>query len=602
MKYLPFALAPLALAMSFAAEATDDTKPLTEIVITANRFASSTDTAPSSITVLTRADIEARQASSVADLLSAIGGLNMTTNGGPLTATSVFLRGTTNKQTLVLIDGVRANSTTAGGFDFSTLSPTDIERIEIVRGSGTVQYGADAIGGVIQIFTRQQERTTLSLRAGSYQTREANLSSFLGNAEGGLGVSVGWMSTDGFNASSFASPDRDGGLKRTAALRGHKVLGNTRIEFSLIGKDGKTDYDDGTNQQDYVNGSVKISRQMNADWEQNLSLGSVRDSNDSQGSSGNSKFISARQTLSWLNNIQALGGRWITGVDYNDEHYKSAGSYDERLYNVGAFVQNQYQFGKLDTQLGLRHDHHESFGGKTTSSAALGWQFTRDVHGYVKYGTAYRAPSGNDLYYPGLTNFPGPFSCGPVPLCYFGTPTLQPEQSKQREIGLSYQVTPRHQVKLTGYRNDVTDLIAIDFSQPGFPVQNIAQALLRGVELEASGNLPNWSYRVSASNQFAEDGMGQPLVRRPRQLLNTDLRYTGFERVQLGTEVIARSSTVDFGSVPGYAIGNIYADWQAAKKLKLGLRMDNVANKDYTVANGYYTPGRSAYVTAVISL
>ena len=175
-------------------------------------------------------------------------------------------------------------------------------------------------------------------------------------------------------------------------------------------------------------------------------------------------------------------------------------------------------------------------------------------------------------------------------------------ESRQREIGLSYQVTPRHQVKLTAYRNDVTDLIAIDFNQPGFPVQNIDQALLRGVELEASGNLPDWSYRVSASNQFAEDGMGQPLVRRPRQLLNTDLRYTGFERVQLGTEVIARSSTVDFGSVPGYAIGNIYADWQAAKKLKLGLRMDNVANKDYTVANGYFTPGRSAYVTAVSSL
>lgn len=607
MKQLSFAIAPLALALSPLALAVDTERSTPEIVITADRFASAISDIPASVTVITRSDIEARQASSVADLLATAGGLNMTPNGGPLTATSVFLRGTTNKQTLVLIDGVRANSTTAGGFDFSTLSPADIERIELVRGPGAVQYGADAIGGVIQIFTRQQERTTLSLRAGSYNTQEANLNSFIGNAQNGLGVSLGWMDTDGFNASNFGSGDRDGGNRKTLAVNGHRTLGDTRVEFSAVGRKGQTEYDDGISQQDYASGSLRVIRKMSSTWEQSFSLGSLRDANDSRGLYGNSKFVSARQTASWLNNVLALGGRWIGGLDYNDEHYDSAGAsgYNERLYNLGAFIQSQYQFGKLDTQVGLRHDHHESFGGKTTGSAAAGWQFSRDLHGYVKFGTAYRAPSGNDLYYPGLANFGGVFGCGPVPaiaVCYAGDRNLRPEQSRQREIGLSYQINPSNQVKLTAYRNDMTNLIAVDFNQSGFPVRNIDQARLRGVELESSGRLAHWTYRVSASNQFAEDGQGQALARRPHRLLGADLRYTGFGKVQIGGEILARSSAVDFGAIPGYAIGNLYADWKASQRLKLGVRVDNVTNKDYTVVNGYYTPGRSAYLTAIISL
>lgn len=606
MKHLSLFLAPIAAFGALPAIAAS-APSLDEVVVTASRFAAPVATINASTTVITRSEIEARQASSLADLLASAGGVNMVSNGGPLTSTSIFLRGTTNKQTLVLIDGARVNSTTAGGFDFSTLLPNDIERIEIVRGAGSVQYGSDAIGGVIQIFTRKDRHTTLSLRAGSYHTQEASLSSFIGDSTAGIGFQIGLLDSDGFNATNFGNKDRDGGTKKTASLNAHKTLGKTRFAVSAITKNGDIEYDDGLSDQRYINVSASANTRFNQQWEQVVSLSSLRDDVDSTGLYGNSRFISSRQSLSWLHNVQALGGGWVVGIDAADEHASSAGTsgYDERTYNAGAFVQSNYQFDRLDTQLGLRRDHHETFGGKTTGSATAGWQFTPAIRGYAKYATAYRAPNGNDLYYPGSPNFGGVWGCGPspaIPFCYFGSRDLTPENSTQRELGLSYQFAKQHRASLSAYRNDVTDLIAIDFSQNGFPLINIDKAKLRGVELEVAGSFTQWAYRLNASNQFAEDTQGKPLARRPRRHLNTDISYTGFERVRLGSEVVARSSTVDFGPVAGYAIGNIYADWQVTDMLKLGLRIDNVLDKDYTQANGYFTPGRSAYASAVISL
>lgn len=605
MNATPWAFAPAALAAAISTSAiAEDTLP--ETVVTATRFAADADTLPAAVTVITREDIEARNATTLSELLSTTVGLNMAPTGGALSQTSVFLRGTTNKQTLVLIDGVRANSTTAGGYDFSTLLPEDIERIEIVRGSGAVQYGADTLGGVIQIFTRQANQTRLVLRGGSHRTQSAHVSTGIAGEGATLSAQMGLFDTDGFNASTFGNTDRDGGQKKSAALRGSKALSpQANIHFSVIGNQSRTEFDDGIGEQDFTQAQTTLALTPNERWQQELRLGIVRDRNESFSAFGNSRFTSTRQTASWTNAVTGLGGHWISGVDFADERYSSAGAtgYDERLYNAGLFAQSRYQFGALDTQLGLRRDHHESFGGQTTGDLSAGWQFTDTLRAYARYGTAYRAPNGNDLYYPGLTNFGGAFGCGPtttVPVCYFGSPSLQPEKSKQREVGLRYRFAPSHQLALSAYRNDVRNLIAIDFAQPGFPLVNLNSARLQGVELELSGQQAAWHYRLNAANQFARDNQGNKLVRRPQQSLNGELRYAGFEALQLGGELVARSATVDFGNVPGYAIGHMFLDWQAAKQLKLGLRLDNILDTDYTVVNGFNTPGRSAYVSAQI--
>lgn len=592
--------------------ATDNTLP--EVVVTATRLPDIPVPLPNT-TVISREEIAACQSNSLADLLRQEAGLGIAMNGGPLTSTGLFFRGAAGKQVLVLVDGVRVNDANQGAFDLSQIRADDIDHIEITRGPYSAQYGSDAIGGVVQVFTRKSAGAEASLRAGSFHTQEFSAGARLGDSRNGIGLRLGYLDTDGFSASnrrSFAfDPDRDGGSMRTAQLSGQKAISDT-LDASLQGswKESQSEFDPGLSNQELGTASLKLAQRLGEKWRQTLQLGWLRDNLDTDGRSDPfapyfSRFFTARASASWLQELQwAEGWRFVAGLDYADEQAESrdllagSSSFDKRLQNTGVFITQYADVDIYSASLSLREDDYDSFGRHGTGNLTLAAQVLPTTQLYAAYGTAFRAPSANDLYYPGYICV-DPFTFLPIPgsSCYAGNLALQPETAKEGEFGVEFRQSGQR-MRLSVYRNKVTDLITYGISSP-YSLVNVNSALLQGVELEAGGSVASWRYKVNASRQSAEDGQGNDLPRRPQASLNALLEYAISDRLNAGTEIRARSHSEDGGQrLGGYTVFDIYAGWQPVPSLQLGIRLENVGDKQYQDVMGYNTAPRSGYVTA----
>lgn len=599
-------LLPLAAALSVSPAHAQDTptERLPEVVVTATRLSDIDAPVPNN-TVITRADIEARQSLTLADVLQQEAGVVITGNGGPLTNTSVFLRGSASNQVLILVDGVRVNDANQGVFDLSLLRADDIERIEIARGPYSSQYGSDAIGGVIQVFTRKSAPAEAGLRAGSFNTWEFNAGASTGDSRNGASVRIGHLDTDGFSATApnnpFGyTPDNDGGQLKTAQLSGQAELGD-RLDarFSGSWKEGRTEFDDGVNDQEMGVASASLAHQLTDNWEQTLQAGFLYNNLATDGRSSSfgyySGFYTRRDSLSWLHRLEWKPG-WtlVAGLDYADEQSESRDllanttGFDKRLQNHGVFVSQYASVDIYSASLSLRQDRHDTFGSYETGNLTLAAQILPALKLYGAYGSAFRAPSAADLYYPGFFGM------------YKGNPALQPEESRTGEVGVELRQGGQR-LRLSAYRNQVTDLITAADTFP-YDLENVARARLQGVELEAGGRVADWTWRLNAGSQSAEDGSGDDLPRRPQGTFGGLLEYAFSQRVNAGTEVTAQSSSKDAGEVlGGFTVFNLYAGWQVLPSLKLGARLENAGDKQYQKVLGYNATPRSGYVTASYS-
>jgi len=597
-KLLPFALAPMSLVVAGMALADDD-KSLPETVVTASRVEQPAAAVPASTTVITRKEIEARQSTSLAQLLSLAGGIDVAANGGPASSTSVFMRGTNSNHVLVLIDGVRANSANDGRFDFSLLRPADIERIEIVRGARSAQYGSDAIGGVIQIFTRKTARNFVALKAGSFHTQEAQVG--VGAEKNGDHVSLtaSYADQDGFSATRAGNPDRDGQHDKSAQISAGKRLGEqTSLEFSALRQDRRVEFDQGVTDEQLSNGRIALHHDTTVNWKQTVEVGYNQVERDTNA------LRASRLLGSWVNQI-SLGdhGSVIAGIDYQQESIDTGSlGYDKTVQSHGGFITLDTAVQQLGISISGRHDDHERFGGHDTGSLTLSHPLTDSIHVYGTVASAFKAPTADQLYSPGDASWCWPAPPGNTTPCYAGNPNLQPERSRQRELGLRWQVAPDHQITANLYDNKISNLIASDFTFPN-PYVNINRARIKGLEVTASGQEGIFSYQLNAGSLKAKDDTGADLLRRPRGSLNGLLMLQPAASWSVGTEVVARSHAKDFGAtgierVPGYTVVNLLANWQVTPKLTLGVRADNVTDKQYVQAIGYNTADRSGYVTA----
>lgn len=607
-------LLPLAAAFVSSAVLAQSDVPATDIVVTATRLADIAAPLPNT-TVISREDIAARQATTLADLLQQEAGLVTSTNGGPFTTTGLFLRGSAGKQVLLLVDGVRVNDASQGAFDLSLLRADDIERIEIARGPYSPQYGSDAIGGVVQVFTRQPARAEASIRVGRFNTQEYSVGARLGDRDNGLGVRAGYVDSDGYSntlPSSFAfNPDRDGGLARTAQLSGQaRLSADTRASFSANWRDSSTEFDQGISDQEFGTASARLEQSLTDTWRHSLQLGWMRNQLDTDGrgdpwSPYLSRFETSRDSLSWLHEF-AWAESWqtVAGLDYEDEHAESrdllanSSSIDKRLQNTGVFLTQHGRVGIVSGSASVREDDHDTFGRHTTGSVTLSAQLTPATRVYSAYGSAFRAPSANDLFYPGDPSFCWPATPGVS--CYPGNPALQPETSRSGELGIELRQNGQR-LRVSAYRNRVRDLITTSTTFP-YPQVNEARARLQGLELDADGRVGRLAWRANAGSQSAEDGQGNDLIRRPQGSFNGLLRLDATDTVTLGAELRARSSSRDAGQrLGGYTLFNIFAGWQALPSLQLGARLENAGNKAYQEVQGYRTPPRSGYLTASYS-
>lgn len=602
LKPLAVALAGLAASTSFAA---DSENTLGEIVVTATRTARTADDSLASVSVITRQDIERSQAQSVQDLLRGLPGVDIANNGGAGKLTALFLRGTESDHVLVLIDGVKVSSATSGQAAFQDIPIDQIERIEVVRGPRSSLYGSEAIGGVIQIFTRKGGGAAVprfSIGGGSHGsfTTSAGVSGGGANSWYNLGVSHsqtggidacrGKPSPGGAGCFTY-EPDRDGYRNDAVVLRaGHRFGPGAEIDAHFIQADSENEFDGSFSNQakgtQRIVGARATLRPLEA-WRMQLAAGQAQDkSNGYKNHAFYSRFDTERDTLSWQNDL-SLGAHHLLslGLDYQDDRVVSDTAYALRARdNTGAFAQYQGDFGAHDLQASLRRDDNAQFGGKNTGGLAWGYAFGAGLRLFASYGSAFKAPTFNELYYPG-----------------YGNANLKPEQSRSVELGLAGRAAAMRW-SVSAYRTRIDNLIAYDSTI--FAPNNIDRARILGLEASAGARLADWDANLALTlldpEQQGGRYDGKLLPRRAEHSARFDLdRAIGAYRI--GASVLAAGRRYDdlanTRRLGAYATVDLRAEYRPAKDWRLQARLENLFDADYETAYLYNQPGRGLYLT-----
>jgi vitamin B12 transporter len=566
------------------------------VEVTATRAAQTVDAALSDVTVITRADIDLSGAADLTDLLRGIAGVDIVRSGGPGAQTSLFLRGTNSNQVLVLVDGVRAASVGTAAVDWSQFPLDAIQRIEIVRGPRAAYWGSDAIGGVIQIFTRKLQSPELAVQYGSYA--DASGSAGIGDwgQRGGFSVLAGLRHVTGFpdtTPDNFPySPANDGYRGKNVAARGAYRLGAQTLSGTLNRNDADVEFAGGTTHTINQTLGIDLDGNIADGWSEHVGLGENR--GDLLTAAYDSLFKSRRQSLTWQNTLE-LGARQalIAGFDYVREHGTSSDAsglvpvYDATRNNEGLFAGWNGHSGRLDWELAARHDHNSQFGNATTASVAAGWQFDPHWRVSANVGQGFRAPDLDELYSPGYSGF------------FAGNPTLGPERSRTGEVAVDWTPSAAWRLKLAGYHTAIDDLI--EFTGPMDRAENVARARIDGAELVASWRSGGWRVSGNATWQDPRNAdSGQTLLRRATRKADLTLSRAVGKRVEAGLRLYAQGPTEDIGGpLGGFALVDATLGVALAHDLTLRLRAANLADRDYTLARGYATAGRSGWIELV---
>jgi vitamin B12 transporter len=566
-----------------AEENGDTTAP---IIVTATRTAQTADEALASVTVITRQDIEASHSNSLMELLqSRTIGLDVSRNGGPGSNTGLFLRGGESDHVLVLIDGVRVGSVTSGSFNWAGISPAQIERIEIVRGPNSTLYGSEAIGGVVQIFTRKGEGLHASVTGGSYRTGKADVGTGGRLGRGSFHINLSHEQDEGYSTTSPDSSryeaDKDG-YRRSSANTGFSLpFGNgNELGLNLLHSTGRTDYDDSGFPEAYADttnssGELHLDWQTTDNWSQRFVLNASRDRYESH-DSWPADITTNRRGANWQNDL-ALGDTSLLtlGLDLQQDKGEIASSFDERTSNRAGYLQYQWGGERFDLLLGGRSDHHSEYDRHNTGRITLGSRLGKGRI-YAGYATAFKAPSFNELYYP-----------------FYGNPEIEPEESATAELG--YRLGG---LQASLYQTRVKNLIQSD--PLTWQAVNVGKALLKGLELEYRHHIDQWQLDSALTLQKTEDEeSGEPLLRRAEKKLLFSARGPVSANSTLGIEANYTGPRMDYGNVElaSYTLLNLTGDYHLTKQWILSGRIENLLDEQYRLAAGYNTAGASAYLT-----
>lgn len=577
----------------------NEASTLDTIVVTADRKARTVDEILAPVTVITRKDIEKYQATSLPEVLRRVPSINITNSGGVGKATSVFIRGTNSSHVLVLIDGIKMGSATTGTVAFEDLPLDQVERIEVVRGPRSSLYGSEAIGGVIQIFTRKGGKgfqPEISVSAGSHNTQKANLNLAGGNDATWYNLNAGTEKTDGFNATANnKEPDADGYARDSVALRaGHRFSTSTEAEVSLLQAQGNNDYDGSFgNQGEFVQQAVsgKLRHTVGDKAVLTAQLGQAKDESDNlKDGVFKSRFNTTRNTASLQADVAvSSNGSLTVGIEQQQDKVNSNTTYTVASRdNTGLFGNYQTTLGATQLDISARQDDNEQFGKHTTGGVAVGRDLPNGMRVTAAYGTAFKVPTFNNLYYP-----------------FSGDASLQPEESQNTELGVSGKaVSDKVQWSASAFSNSIDNLIS--YPPPTYKVSQTDKALIQGVELSAGTQLAGWDVNANLTFQKPENSSGadagKNLMLRPERLANVDIdRDLGQFRVgaTLRGESQRYTDTANTESkkLGGYGTLDLRADYKLAKSWTVGAKLSNVLDKDYQTNNGYNQDGVNGLVT-----
>lgn len=623
---VPRIAAPVFVLFLHAARAAGPADVPTEldpVVVTASRAPQPLASALPATTVITRADIDDSQAPDLPTLLRGQAGIDVAQQGGLGSQSSVFLRGSNSNQVLVLVDGLRINSTNSGAASIAHLMVDQIDRIEIVRGNVSSLYGSEAIGGVIQIFTRSGatgsgDAIGATAIWGSERNRAVSVDASQGfgpdDGRTRIGVSASYRAADGFSAIdadrvATANPDDDGYRNRSISALVSQRFAGQEIGVRYFESHGRLDFDESTDYR-FVDPTFdprkatqqERSRQTDAQayaklepldaWTIDLQVGQSRDLSVNTASFPFS-FVAGSTTSTdrqyRIDNALRFGAQTIT-VGY--EHLEQSGfstSYGDGVsgatfsrrsdaewlgYTGSLFLPSIHEF-----QLNVRHDRYSDVGDATTGLAAYGLTFAKGWKAIVQASDAFKAPSFNELFFP-----------------FFGNPALKPEKARTIEAALLYSDAATV-VRLSAFRTHARDLIVYD---PTVAVaNNVDRARVAGFELTGRTVVDGWSIRASATiERPIDEGTDQRLLRRANHSAGLAIAKSfGPLRVTADANASGRRTDSDIVTfarteLPGYAVVDAGVRYAVLRNVTAGVGITNAFDRRYALVDGYRTAGR----------
>jgi vitamin B12 transporter len=634
--FFAFAVALLSLSLFSEEEAKKPPSSLQyEIVVTATRLEIPAKEVASSVTVITREDLDRMKKTTVIEVLQDVLGIATIQNGPAGSAASVFIRGVNSEHTLMLMDGVELNDpiSPSRSYDLSHLTLENIERIEIIRGPQSTLYGSDAIGGIINIITRKghgKPRIRFSTQGGSYGNLSVNteISGSSDKIHYSLGAS--YLQTEGFSAASESyqgNEEKDGYKNLSLSGRfGYRASDNLDFDFTVRALNTKTDIDnfggafgdDPNNTQDYksyfLKGQMRTLLLKNR-WEQKLGISVVKNDRQHENlpdishpfDSERGHFKSKLIKIDWQNNLYLHETNTLTfGIDYQKEQgeseYHSEGIWVpfssifplQKARITGYYLQDQIRLAQqFFATAGVRLDYHSQLGPTITYRLAPA-HFIQKTGTKLKatYGTGFKSPSLYQLYAPAT-------AWGPI-----GNKDLKPEKSTGWDMGVEqFLFNEKLLLGVTYFHNSYKNLIDFDFLQ-GYI--NIGKAESKGAEFYLQARLTDaLLLRTTFTRLEAKDKItGNPLLRRPKEKFTTSLNYAFLRRgnVHLSFIYTEKRYDKDFStwpyplvSLPGYSLFNASFSFDLHSNVQLFGRLDNLFDKEYENILGYGTPGFSAF-------
>ncbi|MFQ2150720.1 TonB-dependent receptor domain-containing protein [Aeromonas jandaei] len=577
------------------------------LVITANRVEQPVSSVLAPVVVIDRAEIESRQVQSLPELLKTLPGVQIATLGGRGHISSLFIRGTNSNHSLVLMNGRPIAAMVAGTPDLSQIPLGNIERIEYIRGPRAAVYGSDAIGGVINLITKTSAKngseTHLKGGAGSHGYGQGELRTVqsLGQKTD-MNMLIGYERTDGFDVvANTKQPDRDGFASRNGQIGlNHAFNDAWSADFNAQGYDNLTDTDGSTDQSrvqafQYDGGLKFQGKDLISRLEASYGENKLKTWQEAKGEASGEPIHTGLTRFSWINSWSGIEGMNLTGgADWQREEMKS----DSRSYgktfsapdrdNTGLFAVGSYRWQALLWELSGRTDDNQQYGRHNTWSAASGLDIDENHNVRLSYGTGFKAPTFNQLYYPGSEN-----------------PTLKPEESKNLELGLSGRYSA-WDWSVNLYRNRIDNLIYCLTSMSYTCNPKNTTADIKGVETEIGIDTGPVHHRLSYDYTRAKDKGNQDLqLLRRAEHKGSWIADTRFDATTLTTELLyvgkrydnnwATNQRVELGA---YTLLNLAASYEVTQQFTLGGRIDNLFDRDYAPAYGYASPGTEFKVTA----
>lgn len=593
---------PLAtgLALLFSGQAGAE-QNLEAVTVTATRQESRISDVLADVTVIDREEIQRAAGGTLADLLSRQAGIQVSSSGGAGSSTSFYVRGARPDQTKVLVDGLPINSLDLSGSPLRYLSLANVERIEILRGPGSTMYGADAIGGVIQIFTRKGTPGARADAFAGFGSRD-NFQSQAGFSGGdehwrfrleGHHETIGNISAqkNARNRDADRDPHRNGGGAASLSFlpaSGHELglvfrrnEGRTYYDNGMIPADGIFDA-----RVDFVTEQWQLfsHNRLGEGWNSKLQYGQTTDwqKNRADWAPQGSVLKTVNTHLSWQNDISLPLGKALLGFEHDTQGASPGDAFDRHssMHGNALLLGWSARVGQHRWQISGRNDEHSRFGDKLTHALAYAYRLNTGWRLQVSLGTAFKAPSLYQLYD-----------------LWSGNPRLRPEEGRNREVALIWE-DARQSASATYYLNRVENMI--DWSSATYRYQNVSRARLEGVTLAHSLRFDDWSIRSSYDwlNATDEDS-GLRLGRRARDrlLIAVSRRWGAFEAgaewLGVGRRYDSHGETRPMG---GYGLVNLTARYAMSDSLSIEGRINNLFDKDHELAQGYNTPGFNAFV------